>query len=183
MTRAGTGVQSGRGSRHGCRAPSPFPEDAMHTILALVLMIAQPAPKQKERPEPKLDPFVAKAIEPDPKDTPLRKLQKERCRERAVAIGHIKGVIEIGNWLPSYYTDYIKLQSTLWENLAEAVDTPADKVKCYELRLDAMKEIERFTKVRVEAGNDPPQHLNIAKANRIDAEIELLKLKEKAGKK
>jgi hypothetical protein len=157
----------------------------MLTAVTLALLIAQPAPKEKGR-EAELDPFIAKAIEPDAKDTPLRKLQKERCRERAGAVALIKEILALGKHDPSFYADSIKLQVTLWENVAEVVATPADKVKCYEKRLDAAKEIERFVGVRVASGNDPPQSLNIAKANRIDAEIDLLRLKEqveKAGKK
>ena len=72
------------------------------------------------------------------------------------------------------------------ENLAELKDTPADRVKCYEMRLDAARRLRGSPGSRVEAGNEPPQSLNIAKADRIDAEIELLKLKEqveKGGKK
>ena len=61
----------------------------MYAVLALALVIVQPAPKEKER-EFKLDPFIAKAVEPDPKDTPLRKLQKERCRERAIAVEYFR---------------------------------------------------------------------------------------------
>ena len=157
----------------------------MHAVLTLALMIAQPAPKEKER-EVKLDPFVAKAVEPDAKDTPLRKLQKERARERAIAISHIKETLEVGGWQPSFFHEFIKLRVTLAENLAELMDKPADKVKCYEMRLDATKEFERFINIRVTTGNDPPQNLNLARAARIDAEIDLLKLKaelEKAGKR
>jgi hypothetical protein len=151
----------------------------MAAMLALALLIAQPALKET-------DPFIANAIKPDAADSPLRKLQKERCRERAIALATIKRVIEAGNYSPSYYHDYAALQMTFWQNLAELMDKPADRVKCYELRVDAAKELERFTSVRVEAGNDPPQALPIARANRLDAEIDLIKLKErleKAGKK
>jgi len=145
---------------------------------------AQPEKKGAGPREPALDQFVAKAVEPDAKDTPLRKLQKERTRERAVAIALIKKVMETGSWAPAYFSDYIKLQVTLAENLAELMDKPEDRVKCYEMRVEALKEAERFTRIRVEAGNEVPQNLNIARAARIDAEIELLKLKEapKGGK-
>jgi hypothetical protein len=161
----------------------------MYAALTLTLLIAQPAPKEKEAPkerEVKLDPFIAKAVEADPKDAPIRKLQKERCYQRAVAVAYVKECIAFGQWTPSYFQDYIKLQVTLAENLAELMDKPADKVKCYEMRVDATKEFEKFINTRVTTGNDPPQNLNLAKAARIDAEIELLKLKaeiEKAGKR
>lgn len=157
----------------------------MSAVLSLALLMAQPALKAMDRAA-QLDPFIARVVKPDPKDSPLRKLQKERCRERATAVARIKEIIEIGNYSPDFYSNYGKLQMTLWENLAEVMDQPADRVKCYELRLDVLKEIERLTAIRVMAGNDPPQMLPIARANRIDAEIDLLKVKaevEKGGKK
>lgn len=151
--------------------------------LAVAVMIAQPAPKV---PEFKLDPVTAEAIKPDPKDPPLRKLQKERCRERADALDRITEIVTLGNWSPSFYRDYVKLQITFWENLAELEEKPADRVKYFERRVDAAKEIERFLSVLVNAGNEPPHSHTLAKATRIDTEIDLLKLKdqmEKAGKK
>ena len=95
-------------------------------------------------------------------------------------------MIELGKYSSTFYHDYAALQMTFWQNLAELMDKPAEKVKCYESRVEAAKEIERFIRIRVEAGNEPPQMLPITKANRIDAEIDLLRLKErleKAGKK
>src|SRR5262245_15065858 len=106
----------------------------MHAAVALALLIAQPAPKEP----PKLDPFVAKAIEPDANDTPLRKLQKERVRERAAALQTSLQLIELGRWRPSDFGDFSKLQATLAENLAELMDKPADKVWCYEMRLSVV---------------------------------------------
>jgi len=147
----------------------------MHAAVALALLIAQPAPKKEV---PKLDPFIAKAVEADANDTPLRKLQKERARERATALALIRRSMEVGTWTQADFTHFIRLQSTLAENLAELMDKPADKVKCYEMRLDAANEFERVTKARVDVGAEPPQNLNLAKAARVDAEIDLLKLKE-----
>ena len=169
----------------------PAPRLLVLTVLAALMGLApgQPAgaqePAKKELlPAPKLNPFIAKAVEPDPKDSPLRKLQKERCRERAAAVVKIEEVLAFGRYEPAFYSDYVRLQSTLAENLAELMDKPADKVKCYEMRLNAMKEWERFTKARVESGTGPPQDLNLARAARLDAEIDLLKVKEsvKGGK-
>ena len=158
----------------------------MSAVLTFALLLINQPPPKDEAPWAGIKEFVTKAAAPDPKDTPLRKLQKERVRERAVAVSQIKEVMEIGRWDPSYYASFIKLQDTLWENLAEVVEKPADRVKCYEMRLGAAKEIERFVTTRVAAGNDPPQMLPIARANLIDAEIDLLKVKaefEKVGKK
>jgi hypothetical protein len=123
----------------------------------------QPAPEKKDLDEGillKLDPFMVNAIKLHPNDTPLRKLQKERCRERAVALAKLQTVIDIGKWNPTDFPDTLKISITLSENLLEVLDKPADKVKCYEIRLG----------------------LNIAKAARIDAEIELLKFKTEIEK-
>jgi hypothetical protein len=159
----------------------------MLTVLFLVLA-APPSPAQKDA-EPKatapnaakavkLDPFIEKLTEPDAKDTQLVKLQKERARERALYAVYTQEVMRIGNWDAAYYADYTKEVKLLWENLAEVTTKPEDRVKCYEMRLAAAKEFEKFFEVRVQNASDPPTTLHKAKAARIDAEIDLLKLKE-----
>jgi hypothetical protein len=66
----------------------------------------------------------------------------------------------------------------LWENLAGLTTRPEEKLKCAEMRLEAAKEFEKFIAARVEVGSDPSQNQDFAKAFRLDAEIDLLKLKE-----
>jgi hypothetical protein len=157
----------------------------MHAAVVLALLFT-PMAWQEPKGEFKVDEFIANAVKPDPKDTPLRKLQKERCIARAAAVDKMKEIMDVGTFGPEFYRDYIKLRITLGENLGELADKPADKVKCYELRLDAAREFEVYIFKRIGAGNEPIGSLNIAKASRIDAEIDLLKLKaeiEKAGKK
>jgi hypothetical protein len=46
------------------------------------------------------------------------------------------------------------------------------------MRLEAAKEFEKFIAIRVELASDPSQTLDFVKAARLDAEIDLLKLKE-----
>ena len=163
-------------------APIAFSRSSRSPLL-LTLITALPTAKGNEPPEPNSTCFIAKAVEPDPA-TRRSASSRRNAAERAAAVVLIKEILAIGKYDPNYYADSIKLHTALWENVAEVVDTPADKVKCYEKRLDAAKEFEAFTRVRVAAGNDPPQSLNIAKAARIDAEIDLLKLKDspKGGK-
>jgi hypothetical protein len=52
------------------------------------------------------------------------------------------------------------------------------------MRVADVKWFEHFIATRVEVGSDPSQNLSMVKAVRIDAEINLLNLKEalKAGK-
>ena len=144
----------------------------MFTILVLVLA-AQPVEAGI-----KLDPLMEKLVAPNPKDSELLKIQKERALERAIYFEKSKMVIDAGRWNANFFGDYIKEVRLLWENLAELTTRPEDKVKCYEMRLEAAKEFEKFIRSRVEVGSDPSQYLNVAKAARLDAEVDLIKLKE-----
>jgi hypothetical protein len=152
------------------------------TALALSLVLGQPDPKlPKQPPPPKLDPLVEKATEADPKDTELRKLMKERVRERAQYLARVQEIIAVGAWNAAFFGEVVKTEATLWENVAELLDRQADKVKCYEKRVERFKEFEKFIAARVNVGTEPPQNLNLAKATRLDAEIALLKLKGPAA--
>jgi hypothetical protein len=61
---------------------------------------------------------------------------------------------------------------------AELEPTPAGKFAALETRVLALKECERFTEARTSAGNDPPQQLNVCRFHRLQAEADLLRLKE-----
>jgi hypothetical protein len=122
-------------------------------------------------------------MEPAEKDSPLLQLQKERARERALRFGKSREVFVIGlerygEWKESELAEHMKELRALWENLDELTTRPDEKLKCAESRVAAMKEFEKFISGRVDAGRDPSQSLDFAKAARLDAEIELLKLKE-----
>jgi hypothetical protein len=145
------------------------------TALALSLVLGQPDKKQPAAP--KLDPLIEKAATPDPKDSDLRKLMKERVRERAQYLVRVQEMIAIGRWDATFFSEVVKNEALLWENVAELLDQQADKVKCFEKRVEKFKEFEKFIAAGVDVGNQPPQNLNLAKAARLDAEIALLKLK------
>jgi hypothetical protein len=151
------------------------------TILVLVLA-APPTAEQKAPPavldlEKNLDPFIAKLIKPDANDTALLKLQKERVHTRAIHIAKWKEVLPIWS-IPLPPDEMIQTQDTLWENLAELAVTPEDKIKCAEMHFADAKWFEHLVAERVEVGTEHPKVLNKAKARRLDAEIDLLKLKE-----
>jgi hypothetical protein len=158
---------------------------------------AQQRPPKMEDPEPpddlkttengwiaghKLDPSVAKAFKSDPNDSPLRKLQKDRCRELSSYIAKIETLIEIGKWNPQDFSEYLKICASLSESLLEIVDIPKDKLKCLELCVEILRVGEKFTETRVAVGSDPSQNLNVARAARINAEILVLKLKTEIDK-
>jgi hypothetical protein len=144
-------------------------------------VLAQNAEPEKrasavDAPE-KLDAFIAEAIKPDAKDTPLRKLQKDLCREQATAIGKIQLAIEFGKASPVDFNRFYTLSARLAEDLMELMDKPESKIKCLEMRVDAFKQQEKAVELRVQTGTEASQEVNLARANRIRAEIKLLKFK------
>jgi hypothetical protein len=123
-------------------------------------------------------PFVFQAIKPDEKDTPLRKLQKARVAERAIATVRQGEVIKCDAWNAVVFAEGRTLPVAFAENLAELVEKPADTIKCYEMRLEGMKAIEKFVGEQVEKGRARPSHGHLAKAACLDAEIALLKAQD-----
>jgi hypothetical protein len=122
--------------------------------------------------------FLAKLMEHDAKDSDVLKLQKERARDRVRAMAKIHEAINSGDWNAADLGLYVKEQRLLWENLSGLATRPVDKLKCAEMRLEAVKEFEKFITARVEVGSDPSQNQDFVKAARLDAEIDLLKLKD-----
>jgi hypothetical protein len=68
------------------------------------------------------------------------------------------------------------------KDLLELIDKPADRVKCYEFRVEFLKRVENYMPHLVAIGTHQSQSCNLASAARIDAEIELLKFKTEAAK-
>jgi hypothetical protein len=129
-----------------------------------------------------IDPFILDAIKPNPNDSPLRKLQKDRCREQAYYLGKINQLIVIGRWHPQDFLGSLKVSASLSKNLLELMEKPTDQLKCLELRLELLKSNEKFIETRVNVGTEPAQNLNFARAARIDAEIDILKFKTELDK-
>ena len=142
-------------------------------VVMLATVAAQPA-----EAKPTLPAFAEEAIKPALTDSPLRKLQKDRVRERVEAVKRFQAALEVGRWDARTFGEYVELQSTLGSNLSDLFDKPEEKVKCYEMRLEAMMEFEKYIEANVKAGNLRSQDSNPARAARIDAEIDLLKFKE-----
>jgi hypothetical protein len=138
----------------------------------------------------RLDPLIVNAVKPDATDTPLRKLQKGRCRERAVALAKLQAAMENKKWDPTAFSESLSIFNQFTENLKDLIAAPADQVRCYELRVEFLKSVEAFVSDRVKDGEASPrrsdlarpQHLNLARAARADAEIELLQFKERIEK-
>jgi hypothetical protein len=64
----------------------------------------------------------------------------------------------------------------------ELMNTPAEKLRCLELRVNTYKGLERIISQRVEIGAEMSLELNLVVADRIKAEIEVLKFKDELAK-
>jgi hypothetical protein len=92
--------------------------------------------------------------------------------------------IEIGQYRSEQFAEMVRVATDVFRIAMELEPTPAAKIGYYEDLVAVFKEIERFTTMRVNAGVDPPQHENLARFYRLQAEADLIQLKEslKGGK-
>ena len=158
------------------------------SFVVAAVFVLQPAPANQpppvERPLKDLLPkSVLDAAEPAATDTPLRKLQKERVRDRMKAFDLNRELLNFGQYDIPFYEKCVSELVKLSDNLAELVEKPEDKIACYEMQVEAMRSLESFAANRVKSGRSRPQELLQARAARIDAEIELMKVKEAAAKR
>ena len=137
----------------------------LHLVLSLLLLVA--------------DPFnwihAMKPVQIDPADSAVRKMMKERFNERLVAVQKTERflLINVSDAGPSREQMlYVQLPPFIAAGVA-LEEQPADRVKWFELHLATMRELERVIRIRFEGGYLPRQSLYIAKADRIDAEIDL----------
>jgi hypothetical protein len=140
----------------------------------------QPEPNKKRTAEDILGEFdsrIAYAIKSQPDDTAQKRLQKERCTEQLIALGTIQELMTLEKWNTESLSAALKIPTALSKNLLELIDDPKDRIRCYEMRVRALKHLEDFVEKRVLVGSDPGQKLNIIKAARMDAEIDLLKFR------
>jgi hypothetical protein len=145
---------------------------------------AEPPGKAKEPPakaagtEPALPTVAADA-------PPIRKLQLELVREGMAYITRCKELMRTNTWAVSDFRKYADVLTETCRTAAELEEKPANRVPWYELRVRRMKDVETLLALNVRAGNVAPQELNLIRFQRLQAEIDLLKLKadvEKAPK-
>ena len=140
-------------------------------------------PALKEDTRPVLDRLLdLKPTVVAPADTPLRKLQKERYNARLDALRFQARAVQVGAAARGELTQLIMV---LAENAADLEDQPGDRVKWFQIRVDALKEQEKLTRQRAEASGTFPGESGLATAARADAEIDLLLLRDfvkKGGK-
>jgi hypothetical protein len=150
--------------------------------LALAGMLTLPAPGFAQQPGQKADtaPDLSKLLDIKPfpvgdSDAPLLKLQKERFNARLEAARLQLQAVRAGALNTQQFNDLLTMLAT---NAVEVERKPEDKVRWLQMRVDVLKSQEAIARKRTEAGVENASATLLAKAARIDAEIDLLKLKE-----
>ena len=121
---------------------------------------------------------------PVPSDAPAqRKVLLHQANEGAEFLRQVIQHIADGNWNPAYTNDLATITHEFFRVAAEMEATPAARVPWYEERVVFAKAFEEFMRITVlRDGNQPPHALHLARFRRLQAEAELLKVKEEVGK-
>jgi hypothetical protein len=135
----------------------------------------KPAPKETEAAFPALPTVAADA----PK---LRKVQLEQVKEGLAYIERSKELVRSGTWVVSDFRRYADVLTDTCRVAAELEDKPAKRVAWFEVRLRQMKDVEELIDRAVRAGGAAPQELNLVRFQRLQAEVDLLKLKAEVEK-
>lgn len=110
--------------------------------------------------------------------TPLQKVQHEQVREGFTALKKLRQTQELCRWDSAYDSEYLVLATELHRVAAELYATPAEKIRCYEARIILLKDFERHTEIRIDLGQLPPHKQHTVCFARLQAEADLLKLKD-----
>ena len=111
-------------------------------------------------------------------DDTYRRLLKARIHQGRIFLKKLNEVIEIGNWNPTFFSetflcmkDMREAALELWSNDRMAL------VPWLEEFVVTSKYFEEFFRIRVAAGNEPPQNIHAAQRHRLAAEADLWKAK------
>jgi hypothetical protein len=114
--------------------------------------------------------------------TPLEKVRTAQLNEGVAFIVKFKMLIDAGAYRPEEYGSFIDAIGSTCRVEAELSAGPKAKLAAAEHRVRLMSLLEEFARRRVESGTDPSRQLNRARFERLQAEAELLVLKEQLAK-
>lgn len=114
--------------------------------------------------------------------TPLRKAQVELVREGVTYIARCKELMRTGAWAVSDFRRYSDVLTETCRVAAELEEKPANRVPWHELRVRRMKDAENLLSQGVKVGSVAPQELNLIRFQRLQAEIDLIKIKAEIEK-
>ena len=169
-------------------------KSALGLALSLFLTLAgtspAPAPQPPQVPEPpraKLPVLLtAQLLKVDPRDDDLRKLLKARYNE---AVGELRDYYELKDLASRYGRTMRDSPDDLygpWQRLVQAgqelCDGPAEKVTLLTQYLEITKEAEALEQARYNAGRVRIGDLHRTRYERLEAEIQLLRVRREADK-
>ncbi|WP_029631403.1 hypothetical protein [Zavarzinella formosa] len=146
-----------------------------------ILPAAEPAkegPKGDELQKVKqLTLLNAEPVKADPKDDELRKLLKARYNEAVEEIQTRHRQFQSGR---AAYGEMAETAQRLVRAGLELCDKPEEKIALLTQYVEFTKDIEAITQAGKEAAKVSPAELNRARYQRLDAEIQLLRVKRAA---
>jgi hypothetical protein len=113
-----------------------------------------------------------------PTDDTYRRLLKAQLHQGRSYIQRVEEVIAIGKWDPANLSElFLCLDNMRSATLELWGNNPKQQIPWLEEFVILGKHFEFFVRVRVEAGNEPPQNLHAAQRRRLAAEAALWKAK------
>ncbi len=160
------------------QGPTAFPE-----LVPPIRGVGDPKGEKLEAEFEKLCPRMAGKTELviDPTDDTLRKILKARLHLGVIEMLRFRDRIRTGAYTPDSFsliieclTDMQAVAMELWGG------QPKELIPWLEELVIVAKQMERFVRLRVEIGADPPQILDAVRRHRFRAETALLKAKRRA---
>lgn len=157
------------------------------TAAAVPPLLGQQPQKPPDKPEIRLPPLLtSKPLKEDAKDDDHRKLLKARYN---AAVGELKSLYQDDEWVTYYGEPRLGGQDGFygpWLRVVRAglelFETLAEKIDLLTQYIEAAKEVEKIQVLRFEMGRTTSGALQRARFERLDAEIQLLRLKREADK-
>jgi hypothetical protein len=152
-------------------------------VAALFLPPSARTAPPAENDWPLLDKFkklVSEPMKPERGDDAVQKLMKERYNTALVVLDVRIRQYMAGREAGSVFAFEKALNQVLRARTA-LTDKPADLIPLLELRLELARDLERAADGRFQAGRSEPDAPAEAKIARINAEIDLLRMKKRAS--
>jgi hypothetical protein len=113
--------------------------------------------------------------------TPLVKVRTAQVNEGVPYLLSALTRIEIGRYQLGEFDEIVGMAANVFRIAADLEPTAAGKRGFYQDQVAYFKGIERFTAMRVQAGNDPFHQSNLARFYRLQAETDLIAFEKSLG--
>jgi hypothetical protein len=128
----------------------------------------------------KIKKLASEPMKSEPGDDAIRKLLKERYNTALVLLQLQLDRFHAGRE-NSTAISFETSMDQIVRARRELTDKPADLIPLLEMRFELAREVERLTTLLHQAGRVDPDAPTASKIARINAEVDLLRMKEKAG--